>query len=141
MIGRQEVGGITWYIVSRRFETADAAKTAWNELQAEDERLHCSLQLGVYRHGPDEAGAEANMVTAVTHDWHGAEVAEQMLDAGSTESGLEPELREALVLRRIDMLAAQIDAGQGTVKIRRPEGRGARVYPGGIFEEQIGHDE
>ncbi len=135
----QEVGGITWYVVSRRFETSTAAKEAWDRLQARDAELGNRLQLGVYRHGLDEPGAEANTVTAVTHEQAGAEAAHHMLDA--PDSGLEPELVEALILRRIDVLAQQIDSGRGTVKIRRPEGRGARVYPGGLFEEQIGRDE
>lgn len=137
-IREQEVLGTTWYVVSRRFENGPAAKQAWMRLQLEDEQLDRRLELGVYRHGPDQPGAEADTVTAVTHRWDGAVIAHRMLDAA--DSGLEPELAEALILRRISVLCAQIDSGQDTVKIRRPEGRGARVYPGGRFEEQIGGD-
>ena len=141
MIHTVELGGHTWWWLSRRYRTERGALKAFNDLKAEGDRQHGDLELGVYRHTWDR-DMPADVVTVVSHHPEGMEVAERILALGEPVE-LQPANLEALIVRRARVLAELLEQGAppGSYAIRRPEGRGAEVHPGGIFVEPVGGDE
>lgn len=124
---------LAWYAVSREYEDGDAARAAWEELQDADEIRGGELELGIYRHGTEDG--TPCLVTAVGHRREGVEEADRILQG--TDFDLPDEWAQALILRRIDVLALQlVEGAPSTLKIRR--GRGAKIRPDGTVDEFIG---
>lgn len=141
MIHTVELGGHTWWWLSRRYRTERGALKAFNDLQAEGQHHHGDLELGVYRHTPDR-DQPATVITVVSHRPEGMETAERILGLGDPYP-LDAVNLEALIIRRARVLEGLLAAGAspGSYAIRRPPGRGARVYRDGTFGEPVGGDE
>ncbi len=125
---------VAWYAVSREYQDGDAALAAWEQLQDADETRDGELELGIYRHGT-EGDDDPRLVTAVGHRRAGLEEADRLLQG--TDFDLPDEWAQALILRRMDVLASQLRGGAPrALKIRR--GHGAKIRPDGTVDEFIG---
>lgn len=133
--------GARWYAVTRRFPSSEEARLAWERLNAEGRAQRGKLDLGVYRHAtPGLFGDEADLVTAVGLRRKGVRVACRVLRG--EPNPLSDELLHSMIERRVRVVAEQMIGKPGThLVVRRPEGRGARLRPGGFIDERIGEDE
>lgn len=97
-----------------------------------------ALDLGVYRHG--QTGAEARIVTALSHRAEGVIVADRMLSGPDFD--LPDEWAQALILRRVKVLGGLLADGAepGSYAIRRGR-RGGQLHPDGTMEEFIGGED
>lgn len=134
MIVEYELAGMRWWIVSRRFPSAEIARLAWEALESEGRRVKGALDLGVYRHGVTD---DPTIVTALSHRPEGVIVADRMLAAPDFD--LPDEWAEALILRRVKVIGGLLadKAEPGSYAIRRGR-RGGRLHPDGTMEEFIG---
>ena len=128
--------GARWYAVTRIFPSAEEARLAWERVDAEGKEARGALELGVYRHATVGVVSEARLVTAVGLKRKGVRVACRVLRG--EPHPLSEELLRPLIERRVLMLAEHVESGKTRLAIRRPEGRGARLRPGGTMDEQIG---
>jgi hypothetical protein len=126
----------TWYVVSRRYPTEAKARYAFERLDVEAKRARGALELGCYRHQYLDDD-RAVYVTAIGHVRAGAEAADRSLTGEPFE--LEDVFVEAMIGRRIRVMAELEGVPSGSYVVRRPEGRGGHLRPDGTVDEPIGH--
>jgi hypothetical protein len=144
----RESYGETWYVEAVSYPSGLMAKRAW-------EHVHAKLKLergddgaGITRLAPNPDGnaiptglnKPLHAVVVVTTDQRVMEKAKRLLKDGEPWEPVA-EFCDTLIARRARMLqgrlahALQQQKGGGDIVIRRPEGRGARVYESGQIRE------
>lgn len=127
----QFVKSLKWYAVSRSYPSERMAREGWELV---DQKLkNRGLSLGVYRHGSTDA--PGTILTVISLQPEGVEKAERLLSLGE-EITLEPEILEALILRRMRVVIEQ--EGEGYLQIRRGLAAGAHLNPDGTMDEPVG---
>jgi hypothetical protein len=136
-VQEHSLGGVTWFWLSRQFESNDDAKRAWERLHAATKGLESKMQLGIYRHGPTVA--ETRYVTAVSSVSGGVKTAGRLLRGKPVD--LPTDIIESLILRRVSVVAHALETHHepGRLTIRRGS-RGAHLRRDGTMDENINHD-
>lgn len=122
----------TFFVSSQEFSNPEEAKKAWEHIHAHM-KAH-NVDLGVFRHGTTERNGI--YVTVVSLDDVTVAAAEALL--GGKENLLDPDMLQAIALRRADSMADAFDRDDTrTVAIRRGR-RGAYLLPDGTMVERAG---
>lgn len=121
----QQLGPMTWYVVSGEFPTAYMAKQAWESMES---RIPKGT-LGIYRHGI-QGESEGMIVSAVSLNLDEIRRAMHMLRL-AVHYPLGEDERLMLIGRRARVVSRALQAGrsEGRLKWRRPEGRPAKLDP------------
>lgn len=126
MIQERRIGEHVWYLLSREFPTALAAKHAWERLEHATRKQTGSL--GLYRHKLPDGSRDFVTILSTERD--------QVVRAGRRLTFGEPfELPDdevdALILRRARYVVEHHDGTRQRDVIRRPENRGAVITRSG----------
>ena len=137
----REFHGTTWWYLTLRFDSTDAARGAWGRLNAEGVGR---WNVGVYRHGAADDTDPANtvFVTVVGMQRKGVAAAEQLLGRDGASVDLDDWAIDSFIARRVRVvvdLRAQ-GAREGRYAIRRGS-RGGRLHGDGTMDEQTGGDQ
>jgi hypothetical protein len=137
----QLADGVRWYVEARKYPSALMAKRAWELAERKLTRRPGDEGVGVTRLGPNpESGAIPSgmhppkpAVIVVTRSEHMLKQAQRLLGGEAWEPA--HLLLAALIARRVEIEKIEKQAG-GRVIMRRPEGKGARIYTDGRVVEQ-----
>ena len=134
--------GVDWSVLTCEYANGHAARAAWDRLNEIDKRRGGALELGVYRHAIGLDG-EPVYVSVVSHKPDGMPVAERLLvdHAHGRPVELGRDLEEAMIARRIRVMAEWEAQGKGPGGIMLRRARGAILNPDGTMAERIGGDE
>jgi hypothetical protein len=138
------VAGMTWHTVTRLYPTAALAKADWEKVQRIDKARQGRMNVGVYRHGPENHELSGRYLTVVGHEREGVEEAAALLGGADANAAADEWWLVGMVGRRIRVLAELEAAGAkgpgvGLV-VRRPEERGAVLRQDGTMDERVGLD-
>jgi hypothetical protein len=137
----QLAGGERWYVEAREYPTALMARRAWELCERKLTRKAGDEGVGVTRLGPNP---ETGAIPSGMHPPKPAVIvvtrSEKMLEQARRLLGGEPWepahlLLTALISRRVEIEKIEKQGG-GRVIMRRPEGKGARIYTDGSVVEQ-----
>ena len=145
MIERDFGAGGHWWVVAAHYPTALMAKRAWERINDRLTMQPGEEGIGVYRMTPKtqggsiESGAPDGVhpVAVVTLDERMARKAALMMRNGTSWDPTQG-FADALIARRARVMLTQqqLQASEGRLVIRRPEGRGARLFETGVMKEQ-----